>query len=257
MADGIFHMPYARFIGYKSGNHLPEIIECQAVVVRQIYALFLQGRTPTYIAHYLTQQKILSPGGKDKWQISTVKSILTNEKYCGSSLLQKTFIADFLTKKKKINRGELPQFLLLKIATKESSQRQYSIGFKRNLNVENRSQTRNTAEPIVSLPELYVEIAAAIMAERFGIQTLSTAPPSGNAIIDMRKNKNVRRLIYMNIRLSKGFPGLYVNIFSHTQRSFLSANSLFFLHSGPRECRQKILALKIKKIIYRCSSAQF
>ena len=42
--------------------------------------------------------------------MSTVKSILTNEKYKGDALLQKTYTSDFLTKKKKINRGEVPQY---------------------------------------------------------------------------------------------------------------------------------------------------
>ena len=38
------------------------------------------------------------------------KSILTNEKYKGDALLQKSFTVDFLTKKKKINEGEIPQY---------------------------------------------------------------------------------------------------------------------------------------------------
>jgi hypothetical protein len=37
-------------------------------------------------------------------------SILTNEKYKGDAILQKTFCADFLTKKIKRNEGELPQY---------------------------------------------------------------------------------------------------------------------------------------------------
>ena len=37
-------------------------------------------------------------------------SVLRNEKYTGNILLQKTFISDHLTKKKRVNRGELPQY---------------------------------------------------------------------------------------------------------------------------------------------------
>jgi len=37
-----------------------------------------------------------------------VRSILQNEKYYGSALLQKTFTTDFLTHRKKKNDGELP-----------------------------------------------------------------------------------------------------------------------------------------------------
>ena len=47
-----------------------------------------------------------------KWLASTVESILKNEKYAGNALLQKAFTVDFLTKKKKINEGEVPQYFV-------------------------------------------------------------------------------------------------------------------------------------------------
>ncbi|HAU31935.1 MAG TPA: hypothetical protein DCW46_06700 [Desulfotomaculum sp.] len=53
---------------------------------------------------------IPTPSGKQKWQHSTVKSILTNEKYKGDAILQKRFTVDFLTKKMKVNEGEVPQY---------------------------------------------------------------------------------------------------------------------------------------------------
>ena len=54
-------------------------------------------------------RRIPSPGGKEAWSSSTVKSILTNEKYKGDALLQKVYTTDFLSKKKKKNEGEVPQ----------------------------------------------------------------------------------------------------------------------------------------------------
>ena len=45
-----------------------------------------------------------------KWRVGNIKSILTNEKYKGDALLQKTFTVDFLTKEKKKNEGEIPQY---------------------------------------------------------------------------------------------------------------------------------------------------
>ena len=56
------------------------------------------------------ERGIVTPGGKKKWNESTVLSILTNEKYKGDALLQKTFTVDFLTKKHKVNEGEVPQY---------------------------------------------------------------------------------------------------------------------------------------------------
>ncbi len=78
--------------------------------MQRIYGMFLQGRSPFQIATALTKEGIPSPGGKDHWNPSNIKSILTNEKYKGDALLQKTFTVDFLTKKKKANEGEIPQY---------------------------------------------------------------------------------------------------------------------------------------------------
>jgi len=110
-ADGKVSLPYGQFLGYEKGkNGLPSIVESEAVTVRLIYQLFLEGKTPSGIAKHLTQSGVLTPSGKLKWQVSTVESILTNEKYKGDAMLQKTFTVDFLTKKKKVNEGEIPQY---------------------------------------------------------------------------------------------------------------------------------------------------
>ena len=62
------------------------------------------------IAKELTGRKLPTPGGKAVWSQSTVRSILTNEKYKGDALLQKEFTVDFLQKKTKKNEGEVPQY---------------------------------------------------------------------------------------------------------------------------------------------------
>jgi hypothetical protein len=46
-----------------------------------------------------------------KWNQSSVKSILTNEKYKADALLQKSCTVDSLTKKKKMNESGIPQYL--------------------------------------------------------------------------------------------------------------------------------------------------
>jgi len=74
-----------------------------------IYKLFIDGMTPCYIAKELTRREIPTPGGKKIWAGRTIESILTNEKYKGDALLQKKFTVDFLTKRQKINEGEVPQ----------------------------------------------------------------------------------------------------------------------------------------------------
>lgn len=107
--DGKVTVPFKRFLGYDRGPDGNLVInEEQAVVVRRIYALFLQGKTPYGIAKILTADGIPTPGGKTKWGKAVVESILTNEKYKGDALLQKVFTTDFLTKKKRKNEGQVP-----------------------------------------------------------------------------------------------------------------------------------------------------
>ena len=110
-ADGKVSMPYKQFLGYEKGeNGIPVINEEEAAIVRLIYRLFLEGKTPAGICRYLEQQGIPTPSGKQKWSQTTVNSILSNEKYKGDALLQKKFTTDFLTKKIKVNEGEVPQY---------------------------------------------------------------------------------------------------------------------------------------------------
>jgi len=111
MADGKVSFAYSSFLGYDMGadGHL-YIVEEQAEIVRRIYDEFLAGGSPYDIARNLTRDNIPTPMKKTKWQDSTVRSILQNVKYRGDSVLQATYVEDFLTKKVKKNRGELPKF---------------------------------------------------------------------------------------------------------------------------------------------------
>ena len=110
-SDGKICLPYARFLGYKRGKDgLPEIVPEEAETVRLIYRTFLTGKTPAAICALLEEREIPTPAGKEKWSQTTVRSILTNEKYKGDALLQKKLTVDFLTKKMKTNEGEIPQY---------------------------------------------------------------------------------------------------------------------------------------------------
>lgn len=110
-ADGKVTVPFKRFLGYDRGPDGNLVLnKDEAVIIRRIYSMFLQGMTPHVIASKLTSDGIKSPGGKDKWNAGAVRSILTNEKYKGDALLQKSYTVDFLTKKKKVNEGEIPQY---------------------------------------------------------------------------------------------------------------------------------------------------
>ena len=109
MRDGKVSLAYSRFLGYKKGaDGRPEIVEEEAAIIRKIYDLFLSGKTINEIAATLTSMGVLTPAGRTKWSVSTVRSILSNEKYKGEALLQKTFTVDYLTKEVRRNNGEVP-----------------------------------------------------------------------------------------------------------------------------------------------------
>ena len=110
-ADGKVSVPFKQFLGYDKGQDGNLVVNReQAKTVKLIYRLYLSGYTFHSIAGDLTGQGIKTPAGCDVWSPSTVRSILTNEKYKGDALLQKRYTVDFLTKKTKANQGEIPQY---------------------------------------------------------------------------------------------------------------------------------------------------
>lgn len=113
MKEGKATIQYRYLYGYRKGTDgKPEIISEQAEVVRKIYDLFLSGTSIRDIKEYLEQNNIRNVDGEVKWARNAINSILTNEKYCGDVLLQKTYIDDCINKKVKKNTGQLPMYLV-------------------------------------------------------------------------------------------------------------------------------------------------
>ena len=113
MKEGKATIQYKYLYGYRKGDDSkPEIIPDQAEVVRKIYDLFLSGTPIRGILEYLNANNIPNISGKSQWAKNAVNSILTNEKYCGDVLLQKTYIDDCINKKVKKNTGQLPMYLV-------------------------------------------------------------------------------------------------------------------------------------------------
>lgn len=95
--------------GYRIRGGAYEIVPEEAEIVPQIYEWYLNGTGTGRIAIMLNAMQV-PPCRGTVWNRTTIMSILRNEKYTGNLLLQKTFISDHLTKAKKKNRGELPQY---------------------------------------------------------------------------------------------------------------------------------------------------
>ena len=111
MADGKVSLAYSYFLGYDKGEDGNLVVNREeAKIVRLIYGEFLTGLSCHAIADKLTSMGIKTPRGRDKWRQTTVRSILTNEKYKGCALLQKYYTPNFLTKKRVHNNGEVPQY---------------------------------------------------------------------------------------------------------------------------------------------------
>jgi len=110
-ADGQVTVPFTRFLGYDKGPDGTLVVNAeQAKLVRYIFSLFLQGLTFHGIAKRLGSEGYITVTGKTVWHSSTIQQVLTNVKYKGDALLQKYYIADFLTKKPVVNKGEVPQY---------------------------------------------------------------------------------------------------------------------------------------------------
>ena len=128
-ADGKVSMPYKRFMGYRRGEDgIPKIVEAEAKIVRGIFRRFLEGATSTMIAKELNEADVPCPACKSRlgeneigaekadrkkarWSASTVESILTNEKYKGDAILQKTYCTDYIQKTFVENDGsEIPKY---------------------------------------------------------------------------------------------------------------------------------------------------
>ena len=81
----------------------------EADVVRMIYADYLSGMGKNAIMRKLVSLHIPTKQG-GRWATNTVVSILTNEKLTGDMCLQKYYVTDHLTKRKKRNSGQLPRY---------------------------------------------------------------------------------------------------------------------------------------------------
>ncbi len=108
---GIFHLNHEKFMGYTvDENGQLIIVPEEAEIVRMIFRLFIEGQSYSQICRMLECSGIKTVTGNTKWTRWVIQKMLSNEKYMGDALLQKTYTIDFLTKKRVINKGIVPQY---------------------------------------------------------------------------------------------------------------------------------------------------
>jgi site-specific DNA recombinase len=111
MKEGKPIITTSRFLGYTKGEDgnlviVPE----EAEIIKLIYTMYDEGCGIYEIRRTLRKKGYKTVSGSDYWHLSTIQSILRNEKYKGDVLLQKTFTIDYLTHKAVKNRGQVPSY---------------------------------------------------------------------------------------------------------------------------------------------------
>ncbi|WP_369691771.1 recombinase family protein [Alkalihalobacillus trypoxylicola] len=109
--QGKVSVNHTKFLGYDKDDDGNLVInEKQAKIVKRIYTDYLNGKGPKRIARELETEGIPNWNGKAKWYESSIRKMLSNEKYKGDALLQKTYTVDFLSKKRVENTGQVPRY---------------------------------------------------------------------------------------------------------------------------------------------------
>ena len=101
----------ARVFGYRWADDILVIEQNEAEIVQRIYSEFLSGSSPRKIAKNLNADKITTINGC-KWSDFNIRYILKNITYTGNMLMQKSFVDDSISKKRKQNIGELTQYFV-------------------------------------------------------------------------------------------------------------------------------------------------
>lgn len=99
-----------RVFGYVWQGDTLVIVPTEAETVKRIYREFLDGKTPRKIARDLNADGITTRVGC-QWSDFSIRIILKNITYTGNLLLQKGFVDDPISKRRKMNNGELPRYL--------------------------------------------------------------------------------------------------------------------------------------------------
>lgn len=81
-------------------------------VVQMMYDMIYNGHSIFEVKAWLLAKNILSPTGISEWSYTTILYVLTNEKYCGDVVMQKTERVDMFTHKSVKNNGQLPKYIL-------------------------------------------------------------------------------------------------------------------------------------------------
>lgn len=96
-------------LGYTVRNGRFVIVPEEAAIVRQIYDLYLSGKGYAAIADILNAADAKTRYGR-VWNFTSVRWVLRNYAYTGNLLLQTTYSENHITKRMRLNTGEMPMY---------------------------------------------------------------------------------------------------------------------------------------------------
>lgn len=86
---------YKRFLGYKKGaDGEPEIVPSEVAIVERIFNLYLAGETVDKISKMMQAENYDIPGKSISFSKGMIMNMLSNERYCGDAILQKSVTID-------------------------------------------------------------------------------------------------------------------------------------------------------------------
>lgn len=109
MENGTYTTSNAPY-GFKLVNGNLEIIQEEAKVVKRIFDMYISGKGINAISATLNRESIVGDG--KRWNNTTVRYILTNEKYIGDSITQKTYTPQMLPLRNRPNKGQLDKYYI-------------------------------------------------------------------------------------------------------------------------------------------------
>ena len=102
---------YSKLLGYRKGSDgQPEIVPAEAELVKKVFNLYLAGETLEGISREMKGEKDKIPNKNISFSPAMILSMLSNERYCGDAILQKTVTVDCISKTRKKNTGEAPMY---------------------------------------------------------------------------------------------------------------------------------------------------
>ena len=180
MQEGLYKFTVKNTIGYyRDYAGRLKIEPAEAQLVEYIYESYLEGASFRAIADSLTAQGISSPKGLSSWKPGTIRGILTNEKYCGNVLYQKTVCTDCRTQTSVKNKDILPQYFW------ENTHPAIipPVKWEKVQEIMASGKNRGRGKPLDA------------MKKKFAVARIKSGPLRGYMLIDMNWSKEERDII--------------------------------------------------------------